>query len=200
MCSKESINSRVIDEDLTPRIFSHMHLPCTHYIIGCYMCRPQTKIFISRVDWKSAYRHQHYNGHTATKSLTQVVFNGLTFLLMALWLTFGGKSCLNEWSSISEYVTDLANDILTYTEWDTQQIYAPDQSVFPPPKPHPNNISYAQSKPTIVAISNEDKGKNDVYIDNVVPIRPDLPGLLPRLSSAVPLYIHLFFCPLDKVK
>ena len=198
--SKESINSRVIDDDLAPCMFGHMHLRCTHYIVGCRMRHPHTKVFISKVDWKSAYRRQHYNGRTATKSLTQVIINGLTLLLMALRLTFGGKPCPSEWSCISESVTDLANDILSCPDWDPEQTHAPDQAAFPRPRSLPDNIPFAQAKATIVAIPIEDDGKCDVYIDDMVTMGPDLPGLLPRLSAAMPLSIHIFFRPLDKVE
>ena len=198
--SHESINSRVIDESLIPCMFGHMHLRCIHYIVGCRLRHPKTKIFISKVDWKSAYRRQHYNGRTATKSLTQVIINGMTFLLMALRLTFGGKPCPSEWSSISESVTDVANDILMCSEWNPAELHAPDQPTFPPPQLLPNNTPFATAKSTIVAIPKEDQGKCDVYIDDMVTIGPDLPGNLQRLAAAVPLSIHIFFRPLDKVE
>ena len=49
------VNSRVIEEDLAPCLFGHMSRRCIHYIIGCRQCHPTTRIWMSKIDWKSAY-------------------------------------------------------------------------------------------------------------------------------------------------
>ena len=194
--SKESINSRVIEDELTPCMFGHMHLRCIHYIVGCRQRHPSTNILISKIDWKSAYRRQHLNGSTATKSLTQVIINGITFLIMALRLTFGGKPNPSEWSCLSEATTDLANDILSCQEWDPDKLKAPIQDMMPKPSSLPSDIPHATAKQTIVNIPAEDQGKCDVYIDDTVAMGPDIPGNKPRLAAAVPLAIHLLSRPI----
>ena len=194
--SKESINSRVIEEELTPCMFGHMHLRCIHCIIGCRQRHPSTNIFITKIDWKSAYRRQHLNGSTATKSLTQVLINGITFLIMALRLTFGGKPNPSEWSCLSESTTDLANDILSCKEWDPIKLKSPIQDMMPKPLVLPSNIPHTTAKTSIVNIPAEDQGKCDVYIDDTVAIGPDLPGNRPRLAATIPLAIHLLSRPI----
>ena len=82
-------------------------------------------IWVSKVDWKSAYKRQHLNARTASKSLSQAHIKGSPFLLMALRLTFGGKLCPIEWGCISESVTDLSNDILNCKEWDPTTLQSP---------------------------------------------------------------------------
>ena len=89
--SKTSVNSRVITEELTPCMFGHMHRRLIHYIISCRIRHPNLRIWVSKVDWKSAYKRQHLNTRTASKSLSQASINGSSFLLMALCLTFGGR-------------------------------------------------------------------------------------------------------------
>ena len=75
--SKESINSRVIDEELADCLFGYMNNRVIHYIIGCRQRHPTTRIWISKIDWKSAYRRQHFSHKTAVKSLTQVCIQGI---------------------------------------------------------------------------------------------------------------------------
>ena len=54
--SKQSINSRTIDDELMPCLFGHMCKRVIHYIVGCRQRHPSTRIWISKIDWKSAYR------------------------------------------------------------------------------------------------------------------------------------------------
>ncbi len=56
---------------------------------------------------------------TSLESLTLV--DGL--LLVALRLTFGGSSCPNLWSVISESMTDIANSLLHNEFWDHNTLY-----------------------------------------------------------------------------
>ena len=198
--SKESVNSRVIEELLSPCMFGHMHLRCIHFIVGCRLRHPSTPILISKIDWKSAYRRQHLNGNTATKSLTQVIINGIVFLILALRLTFGGKPNPSKWSCLSEATADLANDILSCAEWDPNETRAPIQSMMPPPIVLPQDTPFASAAKTIVDIPAEDQGKCDVYIDDTVSIGPDLPGYRDRLAAAIPLAIHLLSRPISKLE
>lgn len=196
--SHESINSRTIEEDLAPCLFGHMCKRVIHYIVGCRQRHPSTKIWISKIDWKSAYRRQHLNHKTAVKSLTQVFVNGVWILLMALRLTFGGKPCPSEFGCISEPVTDLATDILNCEDWDPSILHAPDQDSFPPPSSLNDDTPFAPAKQTIVSIPREDKGTCDVYLDDMVAAGPDLPGNARRLEAAIPLSIHTICRPIMK--
>ena len=81
------------------------------------MHHPRRRIWISKIDWKSAYRRQHLTAKTAVKYLTQVCIKGITLLLAALRLTSGGKPCPSEWGCISETVAFLDSIILECIEW-----------------------------------------------------------------------------------
>ena len=178
-------------------MFGYMHKRTLHYIIGCRQRHPTKRIWISKIDWKSAYRRQHFNWLIAVKSLTQVCRKWVWLLLMALRLIFGCKSCPSEWGCISETVTDLATDILNCEDWDPTRLHAPKQSEFPPRSSLPDNIPFAQAKQTIVAIPLEDKGKCDVYIDDTIAVGPDINDNASRLEAAIPLAMHIFGRPLS---
>ena len=104
-----------------------------HYIVGCRMRHPRRRIWISKIDWKSAYHRQHLSAKTVVKSLTIVCIKGVTLLLAALRLTFGGKPCPSEWGCISETVADLESDVLHCEEWDPYEIHSPLQHIMPKP-------------------------------------------------------------------
>ena len=133
--SDTSVNGRVIYEELLTYFYGHMNLGTIHYIVGCCMYHPRRWIWISKIDWKSAYRRQHLNAKTVVKSLTQVCINGINLLLAALRLTFGGNLCPSERGCISETVADLATNILHCDEWDPSEIHSPLRHMLSKPKP-----------------------------------------------------------------
>ena len=136
----------------------------------------------------------------ATKSLTQVIINGIVFLVVALYLTFGGKQNSSKWSWTSKRVTDLANDILSCEEWDPNESKLPIQSMMPPLLLLPTNIKHVTARQTIVDIPPKYQGKCVVYTDNTVEMEPDLPGNRARLAATIPLAIHLLSRPITKEK
>ena len=75
---------------------------------------PNKPIYLTKVDFKSAYRRIHLQPNTAVKSCTCI--DGL--LLIAPRLTFGGSANPSLWSNVSEVITDLANDLVRRTDWD----------------------------------------------------------------------------------
>ena len=91
---------------------------------------------------------------------------GITLLLAALRLTFGGNTCPGEWGCISKTVADLATDILHCNEWDPSEIHSPLQHIMPEPKPLPPHILLAPAMSPIVTLPSEDHGKVNVYIDD----------------------------------
>ena len=90
--SKSSINSRVITEDFTPCMFGHIYRRLIYYIIECRQHHPYLRIWISKVDWKSAYKRKYLNSRVASKSISQAFINGYSFLCTALCLTCYGKT------------------------------------------------------------------------------------------------------------
>ena len=133
-------------------MFVYMHLRCIQYIIGCQQQHPSLLIWMSKIEYKSAYRHKHFNANTAVKSLTQVIIDNYIFHLIALHLTFGGKPLPIEWGCIAEPVTELANYILTCTEWDPSTTHSPSQNKFSSPTPRPRTHT--------IRLYKGDNGKN----------------------------------------
>ena len=109
--SGTSVNSRVIDEELMPCLYGHANTRCIHYIVGCRQRHNHTRIWMSKIDWKSAYRRQHLNAISAVKSHTSTDRRNVVPDHDAP-PHLRRKPCSSEWGSISEPVTDLATDLL----------------------------------------------------------------------------------------
>jgi hypothetical protein len=189
-----SINSRVIESELQDCMFGHCFLRLCHQIVDIRRRHPHTCIFIQKIDWKSAYRRAHYNWRTAIKSITTAVTSAIAYI--ALRLTFGGKACPNEWSVISETTTDLANDLLRCDEWDPEEIQAPIQKHIPEISRLSDTIPFAPGLPLVVQLPNDDQGKADCYLDDIISIIPEIGDNIKRGAAAVPLAIHLIGRPI----
>ncbi len=100
--SASSVNDRVKDEELADLQYGHMLSRVIHYIVECRIQYPNHRILLRKDDFKSAYRRQHLSAGAAVKTITQIVKGGITFLLLTLRLTFGGKPGPSEWCTISE--------------------------------------------------------------------------------------------------
>lgn len=190
--SGTSVNSRIISHRLEPCNFGFMHRRLIHYIIGCRERHPQSRIFIQKLDWKSAYRRQHLHGRICGMHLFQILYKGITLLAMALRLPFGGQPCASEWSCTSEIVADITDNLLRCTEWNPQKLHAPAQGHIPPPLALDTTIPFAQAKPTAVDIPANDSGYADVYIDDMVSVAPDIQTNASRLEAAGALAVHTF--------
>ena len=92
----------------------------------------------------------------------------------------------------SEIVTDLANEIAQYTEWDPSELRSPAQ----PDKPEPIRLSpcvpIATSKPMAVLVPSPIiGGKVDGFIDDLINVFIDNPANCARQPHVVPLAMHV---------
>ncbi len=171
--SLTSINGRVIDEFLAPLQYGFMFLRVIHYIVTCRLHFPTKRVLIRKDDFKSAYRRQHLSAKAAVQTITQILKDGVTFLLLALRLTFGGKPGPSEWCTISEPICDLANEILNCEEWDPSTLHSPHQHRIPTASTMDPSIPFAKARPMMVNVPLEPHGKCDQYIDDTATVGID---------------------------
>ena len=74
--SGESINSRVKDEELEPRMFGHTLLRVINHIVHFRKKCPKFIIWIRKKDFKSSYRRIHVNARTAIKAAVKIIIDG----------------------------------------------------------------------------------------------------------------------------
>jgi hypothetical protein len=114
-------------EALTPCVFGHALLWIIHFILYLCWTLPKTRIFIQKVDFKSAYQPMHLSTDMAAKCIT--VGGGLAFV--SLRLPFGGQACPSLWSDVSETITDLSNALALDTTCAPDTLHSPLQHLIP---------------------------------------------------------------------
>ncbi|MGH7955272.1 MAG: hypothetical protein ACREOZ_04855 [Gloeomargaritales cyanobacterium] len=190
-----SVNSRTIVEELQPCMFGHAIRRILHYIADCRRRHPTARILMGKFDIKAAYRRAHFQGVSATESIT--IFENAAFI--ALRQTFGAMSGPNNWCCISEMMCDLANDIIQTGEggWDYRSVKSPHLDVIPTPCRLEDHLPFAQAADFHVDIPQNDKGLVDCYIDDLVPICVDLKDRAERCAAAVALALHIMGRPVQ---
>eukprot|EP00979_Chaetoceros_neogracilis_P013087 scaffold3660_cov246-Chaetoceros_neogracile.AAC.3 len=189
--SETSVNSRLDSDLFLDCEYGHMLKRCINYIAVCRYHQPTKRILIRKDDFKSAYRRQHLFSKAAAQSLTQMIKDGVMFLLLSLRLTFGGSPGPSEWSCIAEAIIDLANALLSCEEWNPDKIFSPAQANIPKPEILDDDLPLKPARSLIVDIPLESNGKVDLYIDDGISISIDTPMHRKRLEAALPLAIFI---------
>ena len=119
--------------------------------------------------------------------------------LITLRLTFGGAPCPFEWGVISETICDLANELVQCEDWDPTNLHASVQKDIPPPQFLNNDIPFAEGRELIVDIPVDPRGKADVYINDTIGLKINIPGSnnIERMAAAIPLSIEVAARPND---
>ena len=183
-CTGESVNSRVLVEELEPCMFGHMMSRLLHYIISVRKRYPNVRIWLRKEDFKSAYRRVHLNAATAWKSVVRMTIEGNDLLLVSLRLPFGGAPCPADFSLVSDVITDTINDLLEDKTWDHREITAEFVAMIPKESSLPDEIPFATARELSVEVPNVKDGKADVYIDDIISCTPDIGDNLGRVEAA----------------
>jgi len=143
-----SVNIRTIKEKLPPCVYGRVLLRLTHYIVDLRAKHPEKRILVGKYDLKSAYRRAHLSGPSVAECLT--IFENR--LYASLRFTFGGTPFPNLWSSHSEIITDLANDLIQCDQWDHTVLRSPIQDQLPPPLRSDSNEPFAKARKLAVQL------------------------------------------------
>ena len=88
-------------------------------------------------------------GHTSATSCT--CHDDIAYI--SLRLAFGGSPCPPLWCSISEIITDLANNILASADWDPSRTHSPHRAQIPKPNILDEKIPFTTALPADVAVT-----------------------------------------------
>ena len=171
--SETSVNSRVKDETNLPCIFGHALNRLINKTVALRLKYPNARIFCSKMDYKSAFRRMHLNWLTALRSCTQLPEEDIA--IIALRLTFGGRSCPPEWGALSESVCDLTNALLSDPDWDPDELFSPAALRLPSRRLLGDDEEFGKARKLAIDVPVDDC-YCDVYIDDKVSIGVDLPG------------------------
>jgi hypothetical protein len=155
-----SFNSRTRKDELLPCVYSDVVRRLVNWTVAARQKYPTTRIYVTKIDFKQAYRHLHVNYKIAKQCCIQLPHKEIA--LMALCLSFSGTPCPFEWGVISESICDLATALLLDDGWDPINLHAPNQTNFPTPKFLTDDIPFAEGKELIVNVSVNDRGTHNI--------------------------------------
>ena len=130
-------------------------------------------------------------GHTSAASCT--CHDEIAYI--SLRITFGGSPCPPLWCSLSEIITNLANDILARADWDPSITHSPHHAQIPKPNILDDNIPFAKALPADVSATPLKHGMADCYIDDLIPVILHSGDNAERAAKDVPLAMHIIGCP-----
>ena len=188
--SEESVNSRLMPDGMEPCMFRHTLLRTIHHIVNLRSRYPSEKIWLRKEDLKSAYRRMHLSASSSFSSAVRVKLNKIWYILLSVRLPFGGASCPPEFCLLSDLITDLINDILSCDSWDHHKIASNYVKKIPPAVMLDPKVPFAQAKSMIVSLPNEDHGKADVFIDDIITVAVNINQNLQRAMAAPCTIIH----------
>ena len=130
-------------------------------------------------------------GYTSAASCT--FHDDISYI--SLRLTFGGSPCPPLWCSMSEIITDLANNILASADWYPSRTHSPHCAQIPKPNNLDDNIPFKKALPANVSVTFLKQGKVNCYIDYLIPVILHSGDNAERAASAVPLAMHIIGRP-----
>eukprot|EP00957_Ditylum_brightwellii_P042927 3250116-Ditylum_brightwellii.AAC.1 len=80
--------------------------------------------------------------------------------------------------------------------WNPALTRSPNQQLIPPPERLPDYIPYQPALPTDIFLDNIPLSKTDGYLDDGITTSLDFPIMVGKAEAALPLALHLLFCPL----
>ena len=188
--SEESVNSRVISDDLEPCMFGYTMLRIIHRLVHLRAIHPFKKIWVRKEDAKSAYRRMHLHANTTIKTGVQLEIDGFNYLLLSLRLPFGGSPCPSEFCLLSDIITDVINDLLKCEHWDPNTTRSDYIYKIPKAVGLPDSIPFAQAKNLSISIPEDDSCCADVFIDDIITIGVDIKNNLHKIAAAPSTIMH----------
>ena len=178
---------------LSPCIYGQCLQRCLYSIHKMRITYPLVSIYLTKYDFDAAYRRVHVCPVHAVK--TMIVIGELAYLLSRL--PFGVECGPSEYSSISEGIFDLANDLLDDPKWDPEIDHSPLKSELSVKNISDRTIPYSEAKELCVDIPFR-KATCDGYIDDAILIALDIEKNVTRSQNSIQLATHCIFRPLSK--
>ena len=191
--SEKSWNSRIGRDTLTHLRYGKALSRLIHYIVDFRHHHPDTALYISKSDYKAAYRRLHQAHHHAIQCGLILDEN---VILILLRMSFGGAPNPNFWSDISEMACDLVNELLCSRDWSPEEFIPylpcdmPEPELAPPDAP-----PLQQAVRPSVRIEMNEFGICDVFIDDKILIIPDMYDNLERARYVLAIVIALLERP-----
>ena len=184
---KRSLNDRVDMTAYAELIYGYCLLRLFHFIVALRLEHPDKTIFLAKFDFSDAYRRLHHHGGSA---VMQVLTFGQVALVM-LRLAFGGAPNPAAWTTVSEMVTDLSNEILVDENWDPKKVYPPFRTEVPTPKRNGRGTTIAPARTMAYEIPTTVPSRTDDFVDDLINVCIDDEKWLERGGLCAPLAVNV---------
>ena len=188
--SGNSVNNAVQDELLQSCIYGQCLRRILHGIHKIRLINKNKKIYMSKYDMDAAYRRLHSIIPHALKCVTVVE----KIAYVPLRLPFGVSPGPSLYSTISECVFDLTNDLINDKSWNREELYSPYQPKLAPRQELPDDEPITTVRDLSVYMP-ERSTIADGYIDDCLTAAADVDDEVSRSQEAPPLIIHSIFRP-----
>lgn len=156
---------------------------------------PDTKIYMSKFDLDAAYRRLRSHPLHAVRAIT--IIDNLAYLLLRL--PFGESAGPVVYSTVSEMIFDLCNDLATDPTWDYTTLHSPQSDKLEPPAPNDDSVPFEHVIPLLVDVPVHEISF-DGYIDDIIAIALDHLGNVRKSQETVPLAVHSAYRPIATVE
>ena len=191
-----SVNARVIFDSLTPCRYGTALRRFIHYIVDLRRIYPDTRILMTKLDFKAAYRRLHTSSLTASQAV--VIIDDIA--LLALRMTFGGAPNPSMWSDVSELACDTCNLLSRCDRWNSEStptLESPHQQKYVTMPKYLNTRSTCEpAQPTTVAIDADLAPFTECYLDDLFTCFLDNPTAIWKGSRITLLMLHLLGRPI----
>ena len=153
---------------------------------------PNIRIFLLKLDLDAVYRRLQ----TASIALLAItIIKKIAYILLRL--PFGVANGPNDYSIISESISDLTNDVLREITFDPNEIHSPIRSELDDPtNTYTDDVPFTPARPLFVDVPFH-FAMADGYIDYMITMVLDMKGWVEKALNAAPLVIHSLFRPTD---
>ena len=182
-CSEESILIECVYGQCLRRVLHTIHTLRLQY--------PGRKIFLSKFDLDAAYRRLHSHPLHAVRAIT--IIDNLAYLLLRL--PFGASAGPALYSTVSEMIFDLCNDLVTDPTWDYRTLHSPHSTKLETPTLTDDSIPFEEAIPLMVDVPVREISF-DGYIDDIIAVALDCDDNVRRSQETVPLAVHSIYRPI----
>ena len=187
-----AVNNMVQEALLQDCIYGKCLLRVLHSIHQMRWDFKNKRILMSKYDMDAAYRRLH----TAVKHSLQCVTIVGSIAYIPLRLPFGVSPGPSLYSTISEAIFDVVNDLLLEKDWDRGSLHSPYEQILPPPIRSGDDQALSPVNELAVHVPSR-KSFADGYIDDCLTVAVDVDDEVQRSQEALPLVVHCTFRPIS---
>ena len=191
--SGDSVNNRTIEDLLQTCIYGQSLRRILHSLLKMRQTHPKKKIYMSKYDLDAAYRRLHVSPIQNLQCVT--IINKIAYI--PLRLPFGVAAGPSVYSTMSETIFDLTNDLLNDKTWNLKELNSPIIDKLHPPQSLDDSIQFGEAEELDVYIPPR-TSFCDGYIDDFLSVGLDVEDEIQKSQQAPTIAVYSIFRPVSQ--